>query len=425
MTHRGGITRRDLLRTTSMAFVLPKLFAQSMHAEAGAPDDEGFWARVRDLFPIDPNVIQLNNAAIGSTPTHVLEAARHYGDMLVSQPSHFYYDEQEDYIERVRSQLAGFFGCDAEELAVTRNASEGLHNVIFGLDLKAGDEVLTTTQDYPSMRDSLQQRATREGIIFKTFSFPLPPESEGDLYDLFEKEVTPRTRVLLISHMTWTTGQIFPIRRLCEMAAARGIQTIVDGAQSFGHIPVRLDDLKCDYFATSLHKFFSAPLGTGFLYVRRDRVERLWPLMGSSPQLKNSIRKFDNLGPGTMPIHLRNAIPEAISFNESLTVARKAERLRYLRRRWMNRLKGVSGVRLLNSDDPSQSCGTAGFIPGSWDVQHFVQVLQRQYQIQVRARGVAGEFTAVRVSPNVFTAAAEIDRFSEIAEQLIPRGEKS
>jgi len=224
--------------------------------------------------------------------------------------------------------------------------------------------------------------------------------------------------------MTWTTGQIFPVRRLCEMAATRGIQTIVDGAQSFGHIPVRRDDLKCDYFATSLHKFFSAPLGTGFLYVRRDRVERLWPLMGSSPQLKNSIRKFDNLGPGTIPIHLRNAIPEAISFNESLNVARKAERLRYLRRRWMNRLNNVPGVKLLNSDDPSQSCGTAAFIPGSWDVQRFVQVLQRQHQIQVRTRGVAGEFTAVRVSPNVFTAAAEIDRFSEVAEQLIPRGEK-
>lgn len=408
-----------------MATLLPRLFAQSTHAEAGAPDDEEFWARVRDLFPIDPNVIQLNNAAIGSTPTHVLEAVKHYGDMLVSQPSHFYYDEQEDYIERVRSQLAVFFGCDAEELAVTRNASEGLHNVIFGLDLKPGDEVLTTTQDYPSMRDSLQQRATREGIIFKTFSFPLPPASEGDLYDRFEKELTPRTRVLLISHMTWTTGQIFPVRRLCEMAAARNIQSIIDGAQSFGHIPVRRDDLKCDYFATSLHKFFSAPLGTGFLYVRRDRVERLWPLMGSSQQLKNSIRKFDNLGPGTMPIHLRNAIPEAISFNESLTVARKAERLRYLRRRWMNRLKSVPGVKLLNADEPSQSCGTAGFIPGSWDVQHFVQVLQRQYQIQVRARGVSGEFTAVRVSPNVFTAAAEIDRFSEVAEQLIPRGERS
>lgn len=425
MTETRGMTRRDLLRATTRALVLPKLFAQSMDAEAGAPDDEVFWARVRDLFPIDPNVIQLNNAAIGSTPTHVLEAVKHYGDMLVSQPSHFYYDEQDDYIERVRSQLAAFFGCDAEELAVTRNASEGLHNVIFGLDLKPGDEVLTTTQDYPSMRDSLQQRAAREGIVLKTFSFPLPPTSEGDLYDRFEREVTPRTRVLLISHMTWTTGQIFPVRQLCEMAAARHIQTIIDGAQSFGHIPVRRDDLKCDYFATSLHKFFSAPLGTGFLYVRRDRIEWLWPLMGASPKLKNNIRKFDNLGPGTMPIHLRNAIPEAISFNESLTVARKAERLRYLRRRWMNRLKSVPGVKLLNSDDPSQTCGTAAFVPGRWDVQHFVEVLQRKHLIQVRARGVTGEFTAVRVSPNVFTTAAEIDRFCEVAEQLIHRGENS
>jgi len=425
MTKDRGMTRRDLLRATTMAMVLPKLFTRSLPAEAGAPDDEEFWARVRELFPVDPNVIQLNNAAIGSTPIHVLEAVKRYGEMLVSQPSHFYYDEQEDYIERVRSRLAAFAGCDAEEIAVTRNASEGLHNVIFGLDLKPGDEVLTTTQDYPSMRDSLQQRAAREGIVLKTFSFPLPAASVDDLYNRFEREVTPRTRALLISHMTWTTGQIFPVRRLCEMAAARHIQTIIDGAQSFGHIPFHCNDLRCDYFATSLHKFFSAPLGTGFLYVRRERIERLWPLMGASLKLKNNIRKFDNLGPGTMPIQLRNAIPEAINFNESLTVARKAERLRYLRRRWMNRLKAVPGVKLLSSDDPSQSCGTAAFVPGRWDVQHFVEVLERQHLIQVRARGVAGEFMAVRVSPNIFTMAREIDRFCETAEQLIRRGESS
>lgn len=423
MIETRGITRRDLLRVTTMALVLPKLsFTQSTPAEGRAPDDEEFWARVRELFPVDPNVIQLNNAAIGSTPIHVLETVRRYGDMLVSQPSHFYYDEQEDYIERVRGRLAAFFGCDAEELAVTRNASEGLHNVIFGLDLKPGDEVLTTSQDYPSMRDSLQQRAAREGIVLKTFSFPLPAASVDDLYNRFEREVTPRTRALLISHMTWTTGQIFPVKRLCEMAAARHIQTIVDGAQSFGHMPVRRDDLKCDYFATSLHKFFSAPLGTGFLYVRRDRIEGLWPLMGASAKLKNNIRKFDNLGPGTIPIHLRNAIPEAIDFNESLTVARKAERLRYLRRRWMKRLIRVPGVKLLNSDDPSQSCGTAAFVPGRWDAQRFVEILERQHLIQVRARGVTGEFAAVRVSPNIFTMAREIDRFCEVAEQIIPRG---
>lgn len=418
-----GMTRRDLIRGASMALLVPTLFSQSSHRQPGSPEDESFWTGVRDLFPIDPNVIQLNNAAIGSQPRNVLEAVRLYGEMLTAQPSHAYYDEQEDYVERVRSQLAAFFGCDAEELAITRNASEGLHNVIFGLDLRPGDEVLTTTQDYPSMRDSLRQRELRDGIVLKTFVYPVPPPSLNDLCERFAREITPQTRVLLVSHMTWTTGQIFPVKQICTMAAERNIQTIVDGAQSFGHIPVRRDDLGCDYFATSLHKFFSAPLGTGFLYVRRDRVERLWPLMGASARLRNDIRKFDNLGPGTLPLQLRNSIPEAIAFNQSLTVERKAERLRYLRRRWMQRLNNVNAARMLNSDHPAQTCGTAAFVPGSWNIERFVQTLQQKYQIQVRARGAEGEFQAIRVSPNVFTTTAEIDRFAEVAERLLVRGE--
>lgn len=418
------ITRRQLLGGTMLSLVSLNALSEGKQADSQTYADEEFWAKIRELFPIDPNVIQLNNAAIGSTPRHVLEAVRHYDDMLVSQPSHAYYDEQEAYVERVREELSGFFGCDAQELAVTRNASEGLHNVILGLDLKPGDEVLTTNQDYPAMLDSLRQRAAREGIVLRTFSFSLPPVNVEDLYERFEKGVTQKTRVLLISHMTWTTGQIFPVKAICAMAAARNIQTIVDGAQSFGHIPVRRDDLGCDYFATSLHKFFSGPLGTGFLYVRRDRIDKVWPLMGAAPELKNSIRKFDGLGPGTMPIHIRNAIPEAIAFHYIVSIERKAERLRFLRRRWMNRLEQVPGVRMLNADDPEQSCGTAAFVPGRWDVQRFVQVLQKEHQIHVRARGVTGEFACIRVSPGVFTMAAEIDRFCEVVENLIPEGNK-
>jgi len=417
------MTRRDLL-SASTAILTTACALPADPENEGSPANETFWLRVREQFPIDPNVIQLNNAAIGSSPRQVLDAVRRYGDMLASQPSHAYYDEQEDYVERVRVQLAEFFGCSSEELAVTRNASEGLANVIFGLELKSGDEVLTTTQDYPAVLDCLRQRAARDGIVVKAQRLPIPPYSEDQLVAELEARFTPRIKLLIVSHMTYATGQIFPIKRLCDSARARGILTLVDGAQSFGHIPFQSGDLGCDFFAASLHKYFCAPLGTGFLYIRRDRIETVWPLMAASPGLRGSIRKFDGLGPGTVPVYLRNAIPEAIRFHATLPVAQKSERLRYLRRRWTAVLKGVPGVRLLTPDDPTLSCGTATFVPGTCNVPRFVQVLQREFQIQVRARALPGEFIGVRVSPNVFTSAAEIDKFVEAAKAVIPRGER-
>ncbi len=389
----------------------------------GDRNDEEFWLEIRRQFPIDPNVIQLNNAAIGSSPRSVLESVRRYADMLASQPSHAYYDEQDDYVERVRQQLAAFFGCDAEELAVTRNASEGLANVIFGLDLKPGDEVLTTTQDYPAVLDCLRQRAARQGIAVKTLRLTLPPPSEEYLASAFERGITDRTRLIVVSHMTYATGQIFPVKRICQLAAARNIQTLIDGAQSFGQIPFQRDDLGCDYFATSLHKYFCAPLGTGFLYIRRDHIDRVWPLMGAAERLRANIRKFDGLGPGTMPIELRNAIPEAIYFHTLLPVEQKAERLRYLRGRWTEALREIPEVRILTPDSPAMSCGTALLVPGRCNVPRFVQVLEREFQIQVRLREIPGEFTGARVSPNVFTTSNEIDRFVDGARTLIRRGE--
>lgn len=401
--------------------------AHALPQSAPAVTDEDFWLMVRDRFPIDPNVIQLNNAAIGSSPRIVLDAVARYGADLAAEPSHAYYDEQSGYVERVREQLAAVFGCSPEEIAVTRNASEGLANVVFGLEMNRGDEVLTTTQDYPSVLEALDQRAAREGIVVKKLRLSVPPKSNDEIYDAFVQGTTSRTRLIIVSHMTYATGEIFPVWRICAFAAARGIKTLVDGAQSFGQIPFRQRDLGCDFFATSLHKFYCAPLGTGFLYVRRSELGNVWPLMGAPFSARTNIRKFDgydDLGPGTMPIYIRNAIPEAIYFNQELSIPVKAARLRYLRKRWTRPLQQVEGVRLLTSDSDQSACSTCTFVPGKCDPERFVRVMQSDYQIQVRKRALEGEFAGVRVSADIFNTTAEIDRFVDAARVLIPKGEK-
>lgn len=420
------MNRRDFLHA-SILLMASQATAHALPLATSAPTDEDFWLGVRDKFSIDPNVIQLNNAAIGSSPQTVLDAVARYGTDLVAEPSHSYYDEQSGYVERVREQLAAVFGCSPEEMAVTRNASESLANVVFGLEMRPGDEVLTTTQDYPSVLEALDQRAAREGIVVKKMRLSVPPKSPTAAYDAFVEGVTPRTKLIIVSHMTYATGQVFPVRRICDFAASRGIKTLVDGAQSFGQIPFRNADLRCDFFATSLHKFYCAPLGTGFLYVRRSALEQVWPLMGAPMEARGNIRKFDgyeDLGPGTMPIHIRNAVPEAIYFNQELSIPLKAARLRYLRKRWTAPVQQIDGVRLLTTDDDRWACGTATFVPGKCDPDRFVQVMERDHRIHLRKRALEGEFAGIRVSTDIFNTTAEIDRFVEVARTLIPKGEK-
>src|SRR6185503_14647746 len=223
-------------------------------------------------------------------------------------------------------------GCDPEELAVTRNASEALQIAQLGIDLKAGDEVLTTNQDYGRMLDTWQQRVRRDGIVLKQISFPVPPPEQADLFRRFEQAVTPRTKVIHVCHITNLTGQIFPIRDICRMARARGIKTIVDGAHAFAHFPFTLADLECDYYGTSLHKWLLAPVGTGFLYVRRPLIKDHWPLTPANESRAADIRKFEEIG--THPAAMHNAIAEALEFHHSIGGERKAARLRYLRNRW-------------------------------------------------------------------------------------------
>jgi isopenicillin-N epimerase len=423
-------TRRAFLRSvgvTSMATLasfreggVDRILAATRSTAESPPEriasDEDFWREIQQSFTVDRSLINLNNGGVSPSPRIVQDAMRRYLEFSNHAPTITMWQVLEPEIEGVRRRLAAAFGCDAEEMAITRNASEALEICIFGLDLKPGDEVLTTNQDYPRMLTSWRQRERREGIKLKTISFPVPPPSTDDLYERFERAITPRTKVILVCHITNLTGQIFPIKRICQMGRQRGIDVIVDGAHAFAHFPFKHSDLDCDYYGTSLHKWLLAPHGTGFLYVRKSKIEKLWPLMAADKKQDQDIRKFEEIG--THPAANHNAIAEALTFHEGIGIERKAARLRYLKERWAKRLESVKGVRILTPYDPQQSCGLANFSVVGIEPQKLVNHLWERYRI-ITTPIVHDEFKGIRVTPSVYTTLSEIDMFCDAVEKAI------
>jgi len=381
--------------------------------------DEDHWREVQQAFTVDRSIINLNNGGVSPSPRLVQEAMRRDLEYSNEAPVYTMWKVLEPQIESVRARLAASFGCDPEEMAITRNASESLEICILGLELEAGDEVLTTNQDYPRMLTTWRQRERREGIVLRTISFPVPPPSPDDLVRRFEQAITPRTKVIMLCHITNLTGQIFPVARICELGRERGIEVIVDGAHAYAHFPFTLADLGCDYYGTSLHKWLLAPHGTGFLYVRKAKIPALWPMMAAPPAMDADIRKYEEIGTHPAANHL--AIAEALTFHEAIGGERKAARLRYLRDRWARRLEGQKGIRMLTSFDPAQSCGLANVSLDGVDPRALAEHLWQRRRVIVTPI-VHEEFQGLRVTPNVYTTLDEVDTFAEEMERVIASG---
>lgn len=395
------------------------LHAADTRSPEAVAADEDFWREIQSAFTVDRTIINLNNGGVSPSPRVVQEAMARYLAFSNEAPAHTMWNVLEPQIESVRRQLAASFGCDPEEMAITRNASEALEILQLGIDLQPGDEVLTTNQDYGRMLTTWDQRVRRDGIVLKQISFPVPPPSMRDLVERFERAITPKTRVIHCCHITNLTGQIFPVRDIVAMARARGIEVIVDGAHAYAHFPFKLQDLDCDYYGTSLHKWLLAPHGTGFLYVRKSKIDKIWPLMPAPEKMNSDIRKFEEIG--THPAANHNAIAEALTFHEGIGAERKAARLRYLRDRWMHRLDGQRGVTLYTSTDPQMSCalstvGIAGLEPGK--IAAYLWARRRILVTPI----VHAEFQGIRVTPNVYTTLGEVDTFAEAMEGVIEKG---
>src|SRR5262249_26214429 len=413
-----SMNRRNLIQLATAAAAafqddgLQRLRAADTGTVGKTPEevakDEDYWAEVRNAFSIDRNVINFNNGYCSPTPRVVQDAMRRYLEYSDMGPWHTMVNVLYRQVEAVRRRLAAAAGCDPEEIAITRNSSEALENAQFGIDLKPGDEVLTTNQDYPRMLTTFRQRERREGIVLKTISFPVPPQSMDDLYQRFERAVTPKTKLILVCHITNRTGQIFPVRRICDMAHARGITVICDGAHAFNHFPYKISDLDCDYYGVSLHKWTCAPIGTGFLYVKKSRIASTWPLMAAAKAQDNDIRKFEEIG--THPEANHNGISQALIFNENIGIDRKAARLRYLRNRWAHRLRENPKCAPLHSEDPAQSCGIGFLSFKGADSAKMHDALLTKHSI-VTARVQHEEYDGLRITPHIYSTVRDIDYF--------------
>src|SRR6478735_4011202 len=383
-------------------------------------EDETYWREIQRAFDLDRTMVNLNNGGCSPAPTHVLEQMIRDLKFSNELPVDHMWRVLEPRIESVRRDLATEFGCDPEEMAITRNASEANEIMIFGLDLKRGDEVVITNQNYGRMITSWDQRARREGIVVKQISFKVPPPSDDYLVDQFRAAITPRTKVIEVTHITNLTGQIMPVRRIVDMARPLGIEVFVDGAHAFAHFPFKRDDLRCDYYGTSLHKWLLAPVGTGFLYVRKDKQKNLWPLMAAAATQDNDIRKYEEIG--THPAANHNAISAALAFHHGIGVDRKIARLRYLRDRWAKRLaKESSRVSVLTPLDSRQAGAIALFQVDGIDNVKLGAWLLNQHRI-VNTPIVHPEFKGIRITPNVYTTLDEIDIFADKVLEAVKKG---
>ncbi len=423
MASRRGFVSSMLGASAVMPAFRPDAFRRLLAAierGSGAPDDESYWGEIQRAFDSDRTMVNLNSGGVSPTPTHVLDAM--IRDLRFSNelPVNHMWSVLEPRIESVRRDLAKDFGCDAEEMAITRNASEANEIMIFGLDLKRGDEVIVTNQNYGRMITSWDQRVRRDGIVLKQISFRVPPPSQQYLVDQFRAAITPRTKVIEVTHITNLTGQIMPVKELVEMARPLGIEVLVDGAHAYAHFPFRCGDLGCDFYGTSLHKWLLAPVGTGFLYVKKDRQKALWPLMAAPAEMNENIRKYEEIG--THPAANHNAISVALAFHRSIGAERKVARLRYLRDRWAKRLLAASDRVFVPTplDSPFAAAialvGVRGLEP---DKLH--GWLLDKHRIQTVAI-IHPEFGGLRITPNVFTTVDDVDLFADKMLEAIRKG---
>lgn len=382
--------------------------------------DEVYWAEIQRAFDADRTMVNLNNGGVSPTPSHVLEAM--IRDLRFSNelPVIHMWSVLEPRIESVRRDLARDFGCDPEEMAITRNASEALETMIFGLDLKPGDEVLATNQNYGRMLTSWDQRVRRDGVVLKQISFKVPPPSQDYLVDVFRQAITPRTRVIEITHITNLTGQIFPVKEIVAMARPRGIEVMVDGAHAYAHFPFTLADLDCDYYGTSLHKWLLAPIGTGFLYVRKAKQKGLWPLMAAPASMNENVRKYEEIG--THPAANHNAISAALAFHRAIGADRKIARLRFLRDRWAKRLPAEHPrAKVLTPLDSPYAGAIALLNVEGIETNKLHSWLLNKHRI-VTTPINHPEFSGLRITPNVYTTLDEVDLFADRVLEAIKNG---
>ena len=427
-------TRRNFLYKTGLlvgAFSAKSLFARSyaLNFEAAAArilhltpeeaaENEDYWSVIQQAFTVNPNIINFNNGGVSPSPKVVQDAVERYNRFSNEAPSYFMWRILDQGREPLREKLADLGGCDPNEIAINRNATEALNTVICGLDLAKGDQVIGTKQDYPNMINAWRQRALREGIQFTQLNFDFPIENDETIVKAYEQAITPKTKLLHVTHVINWVGQIMPVKKITQMAHKKGVEVLVDGAHSFALLDFKIPDLECDYFGTSLHKFLSAPIGSGMLWIKKDKIEKIWPLLGNDKPRSGDIRKFETLGTRSFPIE--QGIGEAINFHNGIGVKRKEERIRYLKNYWASRARIIPGVKIHTSLKPQYSCAIAGVsIDGMTPAELDVQLFEKY---KIHCTNINWEnIHVVRITPHVYTSLKDVDKLVRALEEIASR----
>jgi selenocysteine lyase/cysteine desulfurase len=374
---------------------------------AQAAQDEELWARIAQAYTVSPAILNLNNGGVSPQPKVVQDAMERYTKYSNEAPSHYMWHILDKGREPIRRKLADLAGADPGELAINRNTTEALGTVTFGLSLNKGDEIVMARQDYPNMIQAWKQRELRDGIKINWINFTLPVENDDTFLKAFIAATTPRTRIWHITHMINWTGQILPVKKLCDEARRRGLISIVDASHTFAHLDYKIRDFNPDYYGTSLHKWLCAPFGTGLLYVQQKNIEGLWPLFPNDKPQSADIRKFEVLGTRSFPTE--QAIGQAIDFHLAIGSKRKEERLRYLKNYWCEKVATLPRVQLNVSLKPEYACALGNFSIEGIEPEVVSGKLMGEYQIHavaIKWENISG----VRITPHVYTSTRDLDR---------------
>ena len=409
--------RRTFLRKTGMAGLAAPLAFTALRDAVAAVEgrspsdvaqDEGFWRTVRGDYTLKPDYINLENGYYCFMPQQTLEHQIEHLRRINYEGAYYMRTARQGNKRRVAEQVGAVVGVGPEEVAITRNTTESLDLVIGGLAWQAGDEAVMAEQDYGAMLNHFALVGRRYGVVNRRVSVPNHPVSDEALVDLYASAITDKTRLLMVSHMINITGQVLPVRKICDMAHARGVEVLVDGAHAYSHIPFRMDELDCDYYGASLHKWLSAPLGAGLLYVKREKIPQLWPLLAAGNYPDDDIRRLNHTG--TDPVHVDLGIVNALEYQAALGLPRKAARLHYLQRYWTEQLRGVSNISVNTPADPARHGGIGNVGIAGWEPRELADTLMRDHRIftvGIDRPGVRG----LRITPNVYTTLEELDTF--------------
>ncbi len=375
-----------------------------------AANDEELWARMAQAYTVSPSILNLNNGGVSPQPKVVQDAVDRYYHMSNEIPTYYMWQILDRGRESVRRKLADLAGVAPDEIAINRNTTEALGTFTWGIDLQKGDEIVMTRQDYPNMINAWKQRELRDGVKINWINLNLPVENDEVVIKAYVDATTSKTKIWHITHLVTWTGQILPAAKLCAEAKKRGITTIVDAAHSFAHLDYKISDFNCDYFGTSLHKWLCSPFGTGMMYIRKEKIEKTWPLFPNDKPQSGDIRKFEALG--TRSFAPEQAIGQAIDFHNAIGSKRKQERLHFLKRYWCDAISKNPRVKLHISLKPEYSCALGTFSIDGMDVSDIGAKLFNEHQIHTTT--IKWEtINAVRVTPHVYTTTKDLDRFVE------------